>query len=168
KVTFPTRFDAEIVILHISPPFMKIAFLTTEYPHPRISAAAGIATSIRNLAEALVKEGVSVSVIVANQQNLERFSDGGIDFHLLPLKKYRLLSWFRYRKYMQEYINEMQESIQWDLLEAPDWTGITAFMKLKMPVVVRLHGSDSYFCKLERRRQNQKHFLLESIAVKHA
>lgn len=147
---------------------MKIAFLTTEYPHPRISAAAGIATSIRNLAEALVKKGVSVSVIVANQKKLERFSDGGIDFHLLPLKKYRFLSWFRYRKYMQEYINEMQESIQWDLLEAPDWTGITAFMKLKMPIVIRLHGSDSYFCKIEGRRQNKKHFLLESIAVKHA
>ena len=44
---------------------MKIGFITPEYPHPKVKFAAGIATSIRNLALALVKKGVDVTVFVS-------------------------------------------------------------------------------------------------------
>jgi hypothetical protein len=36
---------------------MKIAFLSPEYPHENVSHAAGIGTSIKNLATALVRKG---------------------------------------------------------------------------------------------------------------
>jgi glycosyltransferase involved in cell wall biosynthesis len=38
------------------------------------------------------------------------------------------------------------------LVEAPDWTGITSFISpKKCPVVIRLNGSDTYFCYLDQR-----------------
>jgi hypothetical protein len=37
------------------------------------------------------------------------------------------------------------------LVEAPDWTGITSFIDAKCPVVIRLNGSDTYFCHLDQR-----------------
>ena len=39
-----------------------------------------------------------------------------------------------------------------DIVEAADWTGITAFMKFNCPLILRLHGSDTYFCHLEKRK----------------
>src|SRR5690606_8080471 len=53
-------------------------------------------------------------------------------------------------------------------IEAPDWTGITAFMKLKCPLVIRMNGSDAYFCKLENRQQKKKNFFFEKAALKGA
>jgi glycosyltransferase involved in cell wall biosynthesis len=54
------------------------------------------------------------------------------------------------------------------LVEAPDWTGITAFMNLKVPLVIRFHGSDTYFCHLENRKQKFKNYWFEKLAVKKA
>lgn len=147
---------------------MKIAFLTTEYPHPRIPNAAGIGTSIRNLAEALVAEGHEPVILVVNQDQPDVFRENGITFHLIPRKKFGFLQFYRYRKYLQHYINQHAASEKWDVLEAPDWTASTAFMTLRIPIVVRLHGSDSYFCKLENRPQKKKHFWLEQVALRGA
>ena len=55
-----------------------------------------------------------------------------------------------------------------DLVEAADWTGITAFMKLDVPVIIRLHGSDTYFCALEGRKQKWKNKWFEKLALKNA
>jgi glycosyltransferase involved in cell wall biosynthesis len=37
-----------------------------------------------------------------------------------------------------------------------------------MPLVVRLHGSDAYFCKLDKRKQKFKNFVFEKLALKKA
>lgn len=147
---------------------MKIAFLTPEYPHPKVNHAAGLGTSIKNLAMSLVREGVNVTVFVYGQDSDEIFEEDGVHFHLIEDKKYRFGKWFFYRKYIQNYVNKVvsQEGIQ--LLEAPDWTGITAFMTFKIPVVIRFHGSDTYFCYLEKRAQKWKNHWFETLAVKNA
>jgi glycosyltransferase involved in cell wall biosynthesis len=37
-------------------------------------------------------------------------------------------------------------------VEAPDWTGITSFIQpKKCPIIIKLHGSDTYFCHLDQR-----------------
>lgn len=144
---------------------MHIAFLTPEYPHERVRHAAGIGSSIKNLAMALVQEGVQVSVFVYSQKISAIFVEDGIKIHLISHKKYRFLGWFFYRKYVQDYLNRIVVSDKIDLIEAPDWTGITAFMSLKAPVVLRLHGSDAYFCHLEGRKQKRKNFWFEKIAM---
>jgi glycosyltransferase involved in cell wall biosynthesis len=66
--------------------------------------------------------------------------------------KFKGLSWWLTRKKIQRIINELYEAQEIDLVEAPDWTGITSFITPdKCPVVIRLHGSDTYFCHLDNR-----------------
>ncbi len=147
---------------------MNIAFLTPEYPHSKISDCAGLGTSIKNLATELVKLKHCVFVFVYSQDITETFEDKGITIHKIAYKKHPFLSWYFYRKDLQKYINKTIQKENIKLIEAPDWTGITAFMKLKCPLVIRLHGSDAYFCHLENRKQKKKNYFFEKIALQHA
>ncbi len=147
---------------------MHIAFLTPEYPHPKVNTTAGIGTTVMNLANALVQQGISVSIFVYGQINEEILLENNVKIHLIPSKKFRIATWFYYRKHLQNYINKFVNLDSIDLIEAPDWTGITAFMKLEAPLVIRFHGSDAYFCHLEKRRQKIKNFLLEKWGIQKA
>ena len=147
---------------------MHLGFLTPEYPHPRVLSSAGIGTSIGNLAVALASEGVTVSIFVYGQKEDAVFSENGIKFHLIRQRKFSLVGWFVYRKFLQNYLNKFITVDKIEAIEAPDWTGITAFMKLRCPLVIRMHGSDSYFCRLEGRPQKKKNFWFEKKALKGA
>jgi glycosyltransferase involved in cell wall biosynthesis len=147
---------------------MHIAFLTPEYPHPRVLHAAGIGTSIKNLVVALVAKGVQVSVFVYGQKEAAVFEEAGVTVHLVKSQKYKGFGWYLHRKFIQKYLNTHIVSEKIDLVEAPDWTGITAFMHLKAPLVIRFHGSDTYFCHLERRKQKQKNYWFEKLAMMQA
>ena len=147
---------------------MHIAFLTPEYPHKKISHAAGIGTSIKNLAVALVKEKCKVSIIVYGQNKSLIFEDEGVVIYVLEDKNYRFAKWFWYRKHIQNYCNQLIKEQNITILEAADWTGITAFMKFKIPLVIRFHGSDTYFCHLEKRKQKLKNFWFEKLAIQKA
>lgn len=147
---------------------MHIAFLTPEYPHHRIQHAAGIGTSIKNLAVVLASTEVKVSVFVYGQKEDAIFEEDGVKIHLIKNQNYKLLGWFFHRKYIQNYLNKCIVSDGIDLIEAPDWTGITAFMNVKAPLVIRFHGSDTYFCHLEKRKQKLKNFWFEKLAVSKA
>lgn len=147
---------------------MKIGFITSEYPHPKVTHAAGIATSIKNLAVTLVKKGVDVTVFVYHQNENTVNIDEGVEIHLIKKETYKYFTWYFYRKLIQIYVNKVVNEKQINILEAADWTGITAFMKFKVPLVIRFHGSDAYFCKLEGRRQKFKNFVFEKMALKNA
>ena len=147
---------------------MHIAFLTPEYPHPKIINSGGLGTSIKNLVVALVHQNVKVTVFIYGQQKQEVFEENGITFHFITNQKYRFAKWFFYRKFIQNYINKVIVAEKIDLLEAPDWTGITAFMKFKIPLIIRFHGSDTYFCHLENRQQKLKNYWFEKLALVNA
>jgi glycosyltransferase involved in cell wall biosynthesis len=147
---------------------MHLAFLTPEYPHPRILNSAGIGTSIFNLAQELLKQKHQVTVFVYSQNEDTQFNDNGVNIVKIAYKKYRILGWYLYRKHIEGKINFFINKNNIDLLEAPDWTGITAFMKLNCPIVIRIHGSDNYFCHLEGRKQKWKNKWFEKIALKKA
>lgn len=147
---------------------MKIAFLTPEYPHPQVVSSAGIGTSIKNLVEALVKKNMKVTVFVYHQERNAILEEKGLTIHLIAKKPRRFFTWYFYRKQLQNYINAVVKTENISLLEAADWTGITAFMRLNIPLVIRFHGTDAYFCKLEHRKQKFKNFVLEKIALKKA
>jgi glycosyltransferase involved in cell wall biosynthesis len=147
---------------------MHIAFLTPEYPQERVKYAAGIGTSIKNLVVALVKKGITVSVFVYGQNEDAIFQEEGVKIYLIKTQKYKAFGWFWHRKYIQGYLNKHIVSEGIDLIEAPDWTGITAFMNFKVPVVIRFHGSDTYFCHLEHRKQKLKNFWFEKVAIMRA
>lgn len=147
---------------------MHIAFLTPEYPHASVLHAAGIGTSIKNLAVALVQKKVTVTVVVYGQKESIIFEENGVCIHLIKNQKYKFLGWYFHRKYIQNYLNNLIQKERIDLVEAPDWTGITAFMTLKVPLVIRFHGSDTYFCYIEKRKQKVKNFWFEKLAIRKA
>jgi glycosyltransferase involved in cell wall biosynthesis len=148
---------------------MKIAFLTPEYPHPKTGTSGGIGTSIKNLATGLLAEGCSVRVLVYGQKEENVFDDNGICIQQIQNVKLKGLSWYLTRKKLQKIIDGLYESKEIDLVEAPDWTGITSFISTKKcPVVIRLNGSDTYFCHLDQRPVKWKNKFHERRALQQA
>ncbi|TBW25661.1 glycosyltransferase family 4 protein [Gramella sp. KN1008] len=147
---------------------MHIAFLTPEYPHELSGPSGGLGTSIKNLAETLVKNNIRVSIVIYGQSLSRELKENGIQFYFLKHQNYAFAGWFFHRKYIQKFLNSLIAKEKIDILEATDWTGITAFMRINCPVVIRLNGSDAYFCELENRRQKLKNRLFEKIALKNA
>ncbi|TXE05849.1 glycosyltransferase family 4 protein [Gelidibacter salicanalis] len=147
---------------------MHIAFLTPEYPHPTFNRTGGLGTSIKNLAQGLVAHGIKVTVFVVGQQNDADFLEKGIRVISISKQKHWAFNWYLERKRFQKIIQKYIDKNFIDLIEVPDWTGISAFMEFKIPLVIRLHGSDGYFCHLEGRKQKPKHRILEKRALKSA
>ena len=148
---------------------MKIAFLTSEYPHFKTGSSGGIGTSIRNLAIGLLAEGCSVRVLVYGQKEEGVFDDHGIVVQQIRNVKLKGLSWYLTRKKLQKIIDGLYESKEIDLVEAPDWTGITSFISpKKCPIVIRLNGSDTYFCHLDGRPVKWKNKFHERRALQQA
>ena len=147
---------------------MHIAFLTTEYPHESIKSYGGLATSIKSAAKGLKKLNVDVTIFVISHTENRVIKDESVNIHFIAQKKYRFASWFFYKKHVQRYINDQIKKERIMAVEAPDWSGISAFMRFKCPLVIRFHGTDAYFCKLEVRRQKKKNFWLEKIALRGA
>jgi len=147
---------------------MHIAFLTPEYSHPSIAKSAGIGTSIKNLASSLYNSGNDISIFIYNQPIQEIINDNGIKIHRIRRKKYKFFGWYFYRKHIEQYCNQIIKQENIEVIEAADWTGITAFMHFKIPLVIRFHGSDTYFCHLENRKQKLKNFWFEKLAINKA
>jgi glycosyltransferase involved in cell wall biosynthesis len=148
---------------------MKIAFLTPEYPHPLTGNSGGIGTSIKNLATGLLEQGIVVRVLVYGQKEDAFFYDNGIHIQQIKNVKFKGLSWFLTRKKIERIINELYSNKEIDLIEAPDWTGITSFIKPnKCPIIIRLHGSDTYFCHLDNRHVKWVNKFHEKRAIKKA
>jgi glycosyltransferase involved in cell wall biosynthesis len=122
---------------------MHIAFLTTEYP-PLPSGGIGI--SIRNLAHVYVKMGMRVSVIGWGPK--EEFEDHGVQVHFLGETKIPKLGWYLNRRLVQTELNRMVREDGLDIVEVHDWAGVSAGMRLDCPLVIRCHGTSTYFAHL--------------------
>lgn len=130
---------------------MKIGFLTSEFPHSKTGGAGGIGTSLLNLTKGLVEAGHEVTLLIYGQKEDEIFEENGILFHRIKNIKVKGFSRFLTQKKIEKRINSLVQKQQLDLVEAADWTGITSFIKPKCPIIIRLHGSDTYFCHLDQR-----------------
>ena len=147
---------------------MNIGFITSEYPHPLSKHPGGIGTSVKNLAEALAASKHQVSVFIYRQNADHVVCEHNIKLHFIKTRKFAVGTWFWYRRYVENYIAKIIKEDNIDVIEAPDWTGISAFMRFNIPLVVRLHGSDTFFCRLENRPQKFKNYLFEKTAVRGA
>lgn len=147
---------------------MHIGFLTPEFPHEVTEKSGGLGTSIQNMTRAMACRGISISIFVYGQKTNKVIIDNKITIHIIAQKQFPFFSWFFYRKFLQTYINKKIELDNIDVIEAPDWTGITAFMKFKCPLVIRLNGSDGYFCYLDNIKQKFKNRFFEKIALNNA
>ena|SRR6218665_1031030 len=130
---------------------MKIAFLTSEFPHPKMGSSGGIGTSVLNLSKGLIDAGHEISILVYGQSADEVFEENGIVFYRIKNVKIKGLSRFFTQNKIQKLINKLVHENKIELIEAADWTGITSGIKPKCPVVIKLHGSDTYFCHLDNR-----------------
>jgi len=147
---------------------MKVAFLTPEFPHPKMGFSGGIGTSILNLSKGLTQAGHEVFVLVYGQKKDEVFTENNISFYRIKNVKLKGLSRLLTQKKIQNLINTLVNDKALDIVEAPDWTGITSNIKPKCPVVIRLHGSDTYFCHLDQRPVKAINKLREKKALQNA
>lgn len=147
---------------------MNIAFLTSEYPDPNVSHSAGIGTSIYNIAQGLIGLGNSVHVIVYGQNKDEVFNSNGVVVHKIKNIKLKGFSFLLTQLKVSRRINALYLKGEIDIVEVPDWTGFGAFLNIKCPMVIKLHGSDTYFCHLEGRRVKWLNKFLERRALKKA
>ena len=147
---------------------LKIGFLTPEFPHKNSTKSAGLGSSIKNLAMGLVSKGITVHIFIYGQSKNATEKVDGIQLHFIKTKRRLILNWYFQRKQLQEILNYhiRKEGIQ--LIETQDWTGIAAFLKLKSKLLIRIHGSDAYFCSLENRIQKKKNFWLEKMGLNNA
>jgi len=148
---------------------MHIGFLLTEYPHPKVTShCGGIGTATHNVVLGLLKKGHAVSVFVYGQDKTETVLENNFTLYKIAKNTYKFAGWYLYRKQLNRFVNSIVLGKKITILEAPDWGGITAFMNFKVPVVLRLHGSDTYFCHLENRRQKWKNYFFEKQAYNKA
>ena len=131
---------------------MHISFITSHFPFYDAKSVGGIGTSIKNLGDELIRLGHNVTVFVYGQNKDEKFIENGICIVKIRNVKFKGFSWYLTRKKIQNRIIEEHKISEINIIETPDWEGITSFINLPFPIVVRLNGSDTYFCHLDHRK----------------
>ncbi len=142
---------------------MHVGFLTNEYPP---LPSGGIGTSVRNLARALVAAGHRVTVVGWGPE--ARFEDGGVRVRFLGETRLPSLGWLLNRARARAKLLRLVEKEGLDVVEAPDWCGPSAGIRLPCPIGVRCHGSATYFASLLDERVRPGVMLAERMALEGA
>jgi glycosyltransferase involved in cell wall biosynthesis len=142
---------------------VHIAFLSTEYPPHR---GGGIGTSVCNLARALVAEGHRVTVVGWGGE-LET-EDEGVRVRFLGETRVPRAGWLLNRRRAQRELQRLSRQEGLDVVEAHDWCGPSAGLRLTVPVVVRCHGSATYFGYLLGEPVRRSVGLAEGMALRGA
>ena len=124
---------------------MNFGFLCNEMPP---APAGGIGTFTTELVRGLTELGHGVHVISVDKQvnsNVSEIISPGLTIHRIPGKPGRLHGCLtRFQVYL--LIRKLAAHKQIDVVEIPDFEGWCAgWGELTVPVIVRLHGSASYF-----------------------
>jgi glycosyltransferase involved in cell wall biosynthesis len=122
---------------------MHIAYLTSEYPP---FSSGGIGTFIRNLGQSLVQQGHRVTVLSWGAHT--DFEDRGIHVRFIEESGVPKFGWFLNQRRMEKELNRMVREDGLEIVEAPDWCGLSAGLRVDCPVVIRCHGTDTYFASL--------------------
>lgn len=144
---------------------LHVAYIVSHYPHKAFGHDGGLGTSVYNLVEKLRKCNARVSVFVYGQKDEFILEEENVTIYSLKDSKANFLKFYLSRKKIEKFINNIIQKKNIDIIEAPDWTGITAFMNFRIPLIIRFHGSDAYFCRLENRKQKAKNFWFEKLAI---
>ncbi|SIT96200.1 Glycosyltransferase involved in cell wall bisynthesis [Epilithonimonas bovis DSM 19482] len=145
---------------------MHIAFLSTEYPHATLPPAGGIGSFVKSMAYALTAKQHLVTVfLIGNQLDDKIWNDGAVKIIQIGTPEKNKFSFLFNRLKIAHVIKQNVLSLQIDLLECPDWEGWHAFVKVKIPIVTRIHGSVSYFNHLENKQRSRMMYFLEKRAL---
>ncbi len=147
---------------------MRLCFLCSEYPP---SPHGGIGTFTQVLARSLVEEGHTVRVIGIYPHSHREGAceeDRGVQVWRMRAPKSRF-GWPYARLQLWKQVSQWAKAKEIDLIEAPDWEGLTAYWPSPgVPVVVRLHGSVSYFQQELNKPTKASIFRLEQSALRRA
>jgi glycosyltransferase involved in cell wall biosynthesis len=124
---------------------LRIAFLTPEYPTEAYSG--GIGSYVRQMAQSLTELGHSVFILLASTTGNGVTWDGAVPIHRIPLSSFASGLPEPLAKssslIFAKRLAAVAKSLSLDVLEAPEFGGLTAFLDLVKPadlhVVVRLH-----------------------------
>jgi len=142
---------------------MHVAFLTTEYPP---LPSGGIGTSIRNLARALVAGGHRATVLVAGAGRA--FDDRGVSVRFTGETRVPKVGWLWDARRTQRELNGMIRRDGVDVVEAHDWCGPSAGLRIERPLSVRCHGAAVYFAHLLGERVRPSVRWAEGLALRGA
>jgi glycosyltransferase involved in cell wall biosynthesis len=120
---------------------VHVGFLCNEYPP---LPAGGIGTSVQNLARGLVDLGHRVTVVGWHARG-EAFDDGGVRVIMVPESRVPRTGWLINRLRARAALARLVREEALDILEVPDWVGPGAGIRPGCPVVVRCHGTATYF-----------------------
>ena len=120
---------------------MNIVFICNEYPP---APYGGIGTMVRVLARELVRQGHLVWV-VGIYDTASSEDDSGVRVVRLKRRHVRRLTWLIDRLQISGWIERLHTCIPVDIIEVPDWLGLVPWPLPRVKVVVRLHGSFSFF-----------------------
>jgi len=144
---------------------LHVAYIVSHYPHKAFGHDGGLGTSVYNLVEKLRMSNVQVSVFIYGQKNEFVLEENNVTLYSLTDSKVKVFKFYFNRKKIEKFINNKIQEKNINIIEAPDWTGITALMNFRIPLIIRFHGSDAYFCRLENRKQKPKNFWSEKLAI---
>jgi len=123
------------------------------------------------LARGMVQAGHDVRVVGVYRHGYggqEHEDDQGVDVWRMSVPRHRL-DWILSRRLLYRTLKGWIEREEIDLIEVPDWGGEAAFWPaLRVPVVVRLHGSESKIAYESRRVPARMMFWLERNSLKRA
>jgi glycosyltransferase involved in cell wall biosynthesis len=145
---------------------LKICFICNEYPPAR---HGGIGSVTRTVGRALVEAGHEVRVIGFYSQNEtapDVESDHGVSVHRFKISC-RPLEWVRARYFLYSAVARWVEAGLVDLVEAPDYEGLAAgWPALRIPVIIRMHGSSTYFAAEMGKRPDAAMSLIEGASLR--
>jgi glycosyltransferase involved in cell wall biosynthesis len=144
-------------------PRVHVVFLTQEYPP---LPSGGVGTSIRALAVGLVAAGHRATVL--GYGDVAEFEDRGVVVRFLGRPRLPGVgALFRCVAFQRE-LRRLGRNGGIDVVEAPDGSGPSAGLRLRVPVVVRCNGSSTYFGHLLGTRVRPSVAWLERKALREA
>lgn len=145
-----------------------------EYP-PCVSGGIGIVT--QGLARSLVAAGHDVTVVGIYQPYIRDVrkagaeNDRGVTVYRLPPSsglQGKRLKQLSERLRLARWISAHEQSLGFDLIEAPDYTGPAAFYRGRLPVLVRMHGSYTLLDATLKRPPSRMYHFFEKRSMERA
>jgi glycosyltransferase involved in cell wall biosynthesis len=147
---------------------MRLGFVCNEYPP---GPHGGIGTMTRVLARALVGSGHEVRVVGVYPKDYvapDYEEDEGVRVWRLRDPGGRF-SWIAARFRLFRWVARWARLGEIQIIEVPDYEGWAAgWRRLRIPVVVRLHGSTAYFARELNQPVKATAFLLEWASLRRA
>jgi len=147
---------------------MKFCFICPEYPE---GPHGGIGTYTQQTAKELSALGHQIRIIGVYPKSYpapDYEENGNIKIWRLRVGNGKfgwIIPWIYQFRIIKKWVNENDI----DLIEAPDSRGWYAFWgKLKVPIILRFHGSQTYIASILKKKPNQLTRLLEKLSYQRA